>query len=76
MNIEDTEDRMLLIGEYEVNNKRLLAIDEIMDILDDIDLEYMKKVIDSIFGSPMSLGITGRSATLLMSQIEGLSEVK
>lgn len=76
MNIEDTEDRMLLIGEYEVNDKRLLSIEEIMEIIDSIDLNYMKKTIDRIFGSEMSLGITGRSATSLISQIKELREVK
>ena len=76
MNIEDTEDRMLLIGEYEVNDKRLLSIEEIMEIIDSIDLDYMKKTIDRIFGSEMSLGITGRSATSLISQIKELREVK
>lgn len=76
MNIEDTEDRMLLIGEYEINDKRLLSIEEIMEIIDSIDLNYMKKTIDRIFGSEMSLGITGRSATSLISQIKELREVK
>ena len=76
MNIEDTEDRMLLIGEYEVNDKRLLSIEEIMEIIDSIDLDYMKKTIDRIFGSEISLGITGRSATSLISQIKELREVK
>lgn len=76
MNIEDTEDRMLLIGEYEVNDKRLLSIEEIMEVIDSIDLDYMKKTIDRIFGSEMSLGITGRSATSLISQIKELREVK
>lgn len=76
MNIEDTEDRMILIGEYEVNDKRLLSIEEIMEVIDSIDLDYMKKTIDRIFGSEMSLGITGRSATSLISQIKELREVK
>ena len=76
MNIEDTEDRMLLIGEYEVNDKRLLSVDDKMEIVESIDLDYMKGLIDKIFGGPMSLGVTGRSATSLIGQIKDLSEVK
>ena len=76
MNIEDTEDRMLLIGEYEVNDKRLLSVDDKMEIVESIDLDYIKGLIDKIFGGPMSLGVTGRSATSLIGQIKDLSEVK
>lgn len=76
MNIEDTEDRMLLIGEYEVNDKRLLSVDDKMEIVESIDLDYIKGLIDKIFGGPMSIGVTGRSATSLIGQIKDLSEVK
>ncbi len=66
MNVEDTEDRMLLIGEYEVNNRRLKTIDEIIDIVDSIDLDYMKDIIDKIFQGEMAIGVTGRSVTKIM----------
>lgn len=69
MNLEDTEDRMLMIGEYEVNNRRLLSLEEVLNIIDYIDLDYMKKTIDEIFKNVMSLGITGRSAKSLLNKI-------
>ena len=39
MNIEDTEDRMLLIGEYEIEGKKLKSTEEISQIVDDIDIQ-------------------------------------
>ncbi len=66
MNLEDTEDRMMHIGEYEVENKRLRDIEQVINCVDSIDLEYMKKIIDQIFLGEMSLGITGKSVEKIM----------
>lgn len=66
MNLEDTEDRMMLIGEYEVENRRLKNIEEVIKCVDSIDLEYMKKIIDRIFNGKMSVGITGKSVKTIM----------
>ncbi len=66
MNLEDTEDRMMLIGEYEVENRRLKNIEEVINCVDSIDLEYMKKIIDRIFNGKMSVGITGKSVKTIM----------
>lgn len=66
MNVEDTEDRMLLIGEYEVNNNRLKNIEEIIEVVDSIDMEYMINIIDTIFKKKMSIGITGRGVEEIM----------
>lgn len=60
MNVEDTEDRMLLIGEYEVNGERLKTIEETIEVVDSISIEYLKNVIDNMFDGYMSIGITGR----------------
>lgn len=60
MSVEDTEDRMLLIGEYEISGQKYKHIDEVLAIVDKLDINYMKNVIDRIFNSPMSVGITGR----------------
>lgn len=69
MNLEDTEDRMMLIGEYEVVNKRLKEIDEVIKIVESIDMDYMKSIIDKIFKSDMSIGITGKSVKSIMKKI-------
>ena len=73
---DELEFAKLLIGEYEVNDKRLLSVDDKMEIVESIDLDYIKGLIDKIFGGPMSIGVTGRSATSLIGQIKDLSEVK
>lgn len=67
MNIEDTEDKMIYIGEYEVNDKRIREIDDVLSYIDKIDLDYMKGVIDRIFNGKMSIGITGRNVESIMS---------
>ncbi len=66
MNLEDTEDRMMLIGEYEVENRRLRNIEEVIQCVDSIDLDYMKTMIDRIFSKEMSVGITGKSVKTIM----------
>lgn len=66
MNIEDTEDRMLYIGEYEVDDSRIKEIDEVISVVDDIDMKYMEGIIDRIFRGSMSLGITGKNAEEIM----------
>ncbi|MDY6231014.1 pitrilysin family protein [Peptostreptococcus porci] len=66
MNVEDTEDRMLLIGEYEINGQRLKNIEEVVEYVDSIDIDYMRNVIDIIFSNPMSIGITGRNVEPIM----------
>lgn len=63
MNLEDTEDRMLLIGEYEVTDSRLKEIDDIIEIVEEIDLEYIKGVIDRIFSKEAAIGITGKKVS-------------
>ena len=49
-----TEDRMLLIGEYEIEGKKLKSTEEISQIVDDIDIDYMKGLIDRLFSKPMA----------------------
>lgn len=66
MNLEDTEDRMMLIGEYEVEDRRLKDIEEVIKCVDSIDIEYMKDIIDRIFSKEMSVGITGKSVKRIM----------
>lgn len=66
MNLEDTEDRMMLIGEYEVENRRLKNIEDVIKCVDSIDLEYIKKIIDRTFNGGMSVGITGKSVKTIM----------
>lgn len=66
MNLEDTEDRMMLIGEYEVEDRRLRDIEEVIKCVDSIDLDYMKEIIDRIFKNEMSVGITGKSVKRIM----------
>lgn len=69
MNLEDTEERMMLIGEYEVENKRLIDIEETIECVDSIDIEYMKEIIDRIFSNEMSVGVTGKSVERIMKNI-------
>ncbi|WAW15650.1 M16 family metallopeptidase [Peptostreptococcus equinus] len=70
MSAEDTSDRMLLIGEYEIDNKRVKTMEEIVEIVDSIDMDYIKDVIDRIFKSPMAVGITGSSAVSAMRSLD------
>ena len=69
MNIEDTEDRMLLIGEYEIEGKKLKSTEEISQIVDDIDIDYMKGLIDRIFSKPMAIGVTGKGVKAIMKGV-------
>lgn len=70
MSAEDTSDRMLLIGEYEVENKRLKSAEDIVNIVDSIDLAYINGVIDKIFYGPMAVGITGTDAVNTMKSLD------
>lgn len=69
MNIEDTEDRMLLIGEYEIEGKKLKSTEQIRQIVEEIDIEYMNRLIDRIFKKPKAVGITGRDVRAIMKGV-------
>ncbi|WP_101772988.1 M16 family metallopeptidase [Peptostreptococcus faecalis] len=67
MELEDTEDRLQFIGESEIRKAKFMENDEIIKMIDSIDLDYMKNIMDSIFKGPMAVGITGKSANEIMN---------
>lgn len=60
MSIESTEDMMLYIGDYKLKDEKIRTVEETIDIIDSIDLEYINEIVNKIFTQKRSIGITGR----------------
>lgn len=67
MSMEDTSDRMMSIGTYEVIDERMPDYDSVISVIDSIDIGYIKNVIDRMFNQ-ISIGITGKNINEIINE--------
>lgn len=68
MNMEDTADRMMTIGTYEVVNDRIPTFEEIINTIDSIDMDYMKNIISRTFTTDISIAVTGKNIKKIINK--------
>ena len=68
LNMEDSSDIMMTIGEYEVVDERMPKFEDIVSVIDSIDIDYVNGIIDMVFNEKISIGVIGKNVKKLINE--------